>query len=77
MRYKKYFRNACGIELENKLVITGGNDKSTEGVKTVAQYSLGTRYISNETMKYLMELKTGRQLHACSKFVNERGVMVN
>ena len=76
MRYKQYFRNACEIELENKLVITGGIDGSTKGVKTVAEYSLGTRFISNETMKYLMDLKTGRERHACSQFVNEGGVMV-
>ena len=56
------------------MVITGGSDESRKGVKTVAQYKLGTRF---GVVQYLMELKTGRLTHACSKFVNEGGVTVN
>ena len=60
---------ACGIDLGDRYVVTGGQDGSTQ--QTVAQYS-----ITGE-VTYLAELQTGRYLHACSKFMDQDGHLVS
>ena len=61
------FRQACGIELDDKFVITGGLYSKT----TVAQYT------EAGAVSYLPSLKTERYDHACSKFVNKDGDTVS
>ena len=60
-------RLACGIELDDKFVVTGGIYSKT----TVAQYT------EAGAVTYLPSLKTARYDHACSKFVNEDGDTVS
>ena len=61
------FRLACGIELDNKFVVTGGKFSNTK----VAQYT------EAGAVTYLPSLKTGRYAHACSKFVTDDGYTVS
>ena len=61
------FRQACGIELDDKFVVTGG----LYSKKKVAQYT------EAGAVSYLTSLKTARYDHACSKFVNEDGDTVS
>ena len=60
-------RLACGIELDDKFVVTGG----LYSKKKVAQYT------EAGAVSYLQSLKTARYDHACSKFVNEDGDTVS
>ena len=60
---------ACGIDLGDTFVVTGGNDGSTK--QTVAQYT------EDGTMTNLTQLKTGRWGHACAKYINEDGETVS
>ena len=60
-------RLACGIELDDKFVVTGGKFSNTK----VAQYT------EAGAVTYLPSLKTERYDHACSKFVNEDGDTVS
>ena len=60
---------ACGIDLGDTFVVTGGNDGSTK--QTVAQYT------EDGTMTYLTQLQTGRWGHACAKYINEDGETVS
>ena len=63
-----YLRLACGIELEGKMVVTGGFDyDSTLTLRTVAQFT------ETGAVKFFARLKTSRFAHACSKFVNDKG----
>ena len=61
--------NACGIELGDRYVVTGGHDGST--YQTVAQYTV------TGDVTYLAELQTGRHLHACSKYLDNDGLLVS
>ena len=61
------FRLACGIELDDKFVVTGGKYSNTK----VAQYT------EAGAVTYLPSLKTARYDHACSKFVNDKGETVS
>ena len=61
------FRLACGIELDDKFVVTGGKFSNTK----VAQYT------EAGAVTYLPSLKTARYDHACSKFVNDKGETVS
>ena len=61
------FSSACGIDLGDYFVVTGGFD----GKDTVAQYS------ETGFEKYLAKLNQGRHHHACSKFVDENGKTVS
>ena len=61
------FRQACGIELDDKFVVTGGYARQT----TVAEFT------EAGAVTYLPSLKTERYDHACSKFVNEDGDTVS
>ena len=60
---------ACGIDLGNTFVVTGGHDGSTK--QTVAQYT------EDGTVTYLTQLQTGRSSHACAKYINEDGETVS
>ena len=61
------FRYACGIEVDNKFVVTGGYARQT----TVAEFT------EAGAVTYLPSLKTGRYAHACSKFVTDDGYTVS
>jgi len=60
-------RDACGIELNGKFIVTGGSSSE----KTVAEFT----YLRPETgqVTYLADLREGRRYHACSKFVDTNG----
>ena len=60
-------RLACGIELDDKFVVTGGKFSNTK----VAQYT------EAGAVTYLPSLKTARYDHACSKFVKDNGETVS
>ena len=60
---------ACGIDLGDTFVVTGGNDGSTK--QTVAQYT------EDGTVTYLTQLQTGRWGHSCAKYINEDGETVS
>jgi len=60
-----YTLYACGIDLGDSYVVTGGNDGST--MQIVAKFS-----VTGE-VSYLANLNTGRYEHACSKFVDDNG----
>ena len=60
-------RYACGIEVDDKFVVTGGYRSLT----TVAEFT------EAGAVTYLPSLKTGRWNHACSKFVNDDGYTVS
>ena len=61
------FRYACGIEIDDKFVVTGGYTRQT----TVAEFT------EAGAVTYLPSLKTGRWYHACSKFVTDDGDTVS
>ena len=60
---------ACGIDLVDSYVVTGGKDGST--YQTVARYSV------RGEVRYLDNLQTGRYNHACSKFDDDAGHSVS
>ena len=62
-----YDQDGCGIDLGTSYVVTGGKPLK----QRVTQYSL-----TGEVTE-LPDLITGRQYHACSKFVNSEGVTVS
>ena len=62
-----YCSDACGIDLGDSYVVTGGG----YSLQKVAQYSL-----SGE-VTYLADLQQGRFLHACTSFVDDNGVTVS
>ena len=60
-------RSACGIEMDDKIVVTGGYNSEEK----VAEFT------EAGAVSYLRNLKTGRYWHACSKFVNDDGDTVS
>ena len=64
-----FFSGACGIEVDDKFVVTGG--QHTHSRTKVAEYT------ETGAVTYMPDLKNGRWFHACSKFVNDDGVTVS
>ena len=62
-----YCRDACGIDLGDSYVVTGGHYSP----QRVTQYSL----IGEVT--YLADFKQGRWSHACTSFIDDNGVTVS
>ena len=64
-----YFRfsGACGIELDEEYVVTGGYWSE----QRVTQYNVSGH------PTYLADLLTGRYWHACSKYTNQNGETVS
>ena len=62
-----YCSAACGIDLGDSYVVTGGEYSQ----KTVAQYSL------TGEVTYLADLQQGRYSHACTSFIDDDGVTVS
>ena len=66
-----YLRRACGIELDGKIVVTGGYESDIfdkmKSLRTVAQFT------ETGAVTFLSRLKAARCAHACSKFVNDQG----
>ena len=62
-----YCSNACGIDLGDSYVVTGG----LYSLQRVAQYSL------TGEVTYLADLQQGRGVHACTSFIEDNGVMVS
>ena len=63
-------RNACGIEMDDKFVVTGGESGGGRKKKVAVFTEAGA-------VTYMRNLKTGRFWHACSKFVNDDGDTVS
>jgi len=57
--------NACAIELDGKLIVTGGYYGTV--IKTVAEFT------ETGQVTYLADLQKQRSWHACSKFVDDNG----
>ena len=68
-----YYRAACGIQIDDEYVVTGGYDDTSEGkaLKRVISYNK-TGY-----SKTLADLSVARFSHACGKFVNDERVNVS
>ena len=62
-----YFRSACGIDLGDSYVVTGG----LYSRQKVAQYTLAGE-VTN-----LTDLQQGRYDHACTSFIDDNGVTVS
>ena len=62
-----YCRGACGIDLGDSYVVTGGE----YSLQKVAQYSL------TGEVAYLADLQEGRAVHACTSFIDDDGVTVS
>ena len=62
-----YCSAACGIDLGDSYVVTGGYFSG----RKVTQYSL-----SGE-VTYLADLQQGRGVHACTSFIDDDGVTVS
>ena len=63
---------ACGIDLGDSYVVSGGKDRSVHrnAHQTVVQYSIQGK------VTYLAKMRTGRYGHGCSKYVNDNGETV-
>ena len=67
-----YCSSACGIDLGDSYVVTGGMDTGGEySLQRVAQYSL------TGEVTYLDDLQQGRYYHACTSFIDDNGVTVS
>ena len=62
-----YCSYACGIDLGDSYVVTGGD----YSLQTVAQYNLAGE------VTYLADLQQGRAGHACTSFIDDNGVTVS
>ena len=62
-----YCRLACGIDLGDSYVVTGGE----KSLQRVAQYSL------TGEVTYLADLQQGRHFHACTSFIDDNGITVS
>ena len=62
-----YCSAACGIDLGDSYVVTGG------------RYSLQrvTKYSLTGEVTYLADLQQGRYYHACTSFIDDNGVTVS
>ena len=60
-------RAACGIEVGDEFIVTGGNDGSGNALVTVAKYS------QSGFLQYLPSLNQKRDNHACSSFISDSG----
>ena len=58
---------ACGIDLGDSYVVTGG----MHSPQAVAQYTLAGE------VTYLADLQQGRYSHACTSFIDDNGVTVS
>ena len=62
---------ACGIDLGDEYVVTGGSESNHMHRATVARYSL------SGDIEHLASLNQGRYYHACSKFYTANGETVS
>ena len=62
-----YCSDACGIDLGDSYVVTGG----ANSLQKVVQYSL------TGEVTYLPYLQHGRWGHACTSFIDDNGVTVS
>ena len=63
---------ACGIEVEDQFIVTGGNDGAAP------EFALNTvaRYNESGLVDYLPSLNQRRYWHACSSFISDSGETV-
>ena len=59
------FRSTCEIGFEDKIVITGGVDKSDNIVARVTSFTFNQGFLAD-----LPELNEARLLHGCTHFLN-------
>ena len=62
-----YCSYACGIDLGDSYVVTGGG----YSLQNVTQYTLAGE------VTYLADLQQGRENHACTSFIDDNGVTVS
>ena len=62
-----YCRDACGIDLGDSYVVTGGGYSQQKA----AQYS------PSGEVTYLADLQQGRYSHACTSFIDDNGDTVS
>ena len=62
-----YCSSACGIDLGDSYVVTGG----WHSPQKVTQYTL------TYEVTYLADLRQGRHYHACTSFIDDNGVTVS
>ena len=62
-----FFSQACSIELEDRVVVTGGNYDGTR----VQMYNI------SGLVESLPDINTPRVDHACGQFLNSDGVIVS
>ena len=66
------FRNACAIQFEESVVITGGNKQAGKAVWNIVQV-----YDQNGARERLPDLRTGRLGHACGHYVQNDQMVFN
>ena len=64
------YRQACSIELDDKVIITGGWKSGGLGIETVAVYD------ENGFVEYLPDLRFGRLQHGCGHYINSNNEIV-
>ena len=65
------YRQACSIELDDKVIITGGWKSGGLGIETVAVYD------ANGFVEYLPDLRFGRLQHGCGHYINSNNEIVS
>ena len=67
-----HYRDACGVEVGDHYIVTGGYSSSEDdkALHTVAEYS------QTGFVRTLPDMKQGRYFHACSSFINGDGETV-
>ena len=65
------YRQACSIELDDKVIITGGWKSGGLGIETVAVYD------ENGFVEYLPDMNFNRQDHGCGHYINSNNEIVS
>ena len=66
----QYARSGCSIQLEDKVILTGGRDQEGNTMANVTVYNNGG------FVKDMPRLNTGRFYHGCGHYVNTDNKMV-
>ena len=66
----QYPRSGCSIQLEDKVILTGGRDQEGNTMANVTVYNNGG------FVKDMPSLNTGRFYHGCGHYVNSDNKMV-
>ena len=61
------FSHACSIKLNDKVIVTGGKNRSEFGMNQVSTYNV------NGFLENLPNLNVRRLLHGCGHYINVEG----